>query len=85
MSGSTLHQQPGPAALSQPGDGGHGQASRLGEYFLEEEQNWFKNKPQVSFYLSRRYSRLSCGRWTDIRPHPLREDSPQPRVVNYKF
>lgn len=53
VSRSPLHQQLGPAALPKPGDGGHGQASRLGEDFLEEERNWIKNKPKISFCLSR--------------------------------
>lgn len=44
--GSALCQQPGPAALAQPGDGGHGQAPRLREYFLEHK--WNPCKKQLS-------------------------------------
>ena len=40
---SPLRQQLGPAALSKPGDGGHGQAAGLREYFLEEKRDWFTN------------------------------------------
>lgn len=84
---SPLCQQLGPAALSKPGDSGHGQASRLGEYFLEEKWKEFKNKPKTCFSLS--CPLLKARLWqTDrqkLASFTVKEDSPQSQVVLYKF